>query len=200
MTVNKRRRAWAAGWLGVVCVGLLSAQELKPRAALKGTDWINALAYRPDGKALAIAESYNTLDLWDAATLKSTKTIRNDPVSCLGVSFWSVAFSPDGKTLASAGGEEVRLWDVTTGKNIATLEGHTDWALCVAFSPDGTILASGSADKTVRLWNIRTSKNTAKLEGHAGWVQAVAFSPDGRTLVSGSRDHTVRFWDVPKAK
>ena len=67
----------------------------------------------------------------------------------------AVAFSPDGKTLASAGGENViRLWDLATYKTVRTLEGHTDGVECLAFSPDGKILASGSRDKTIRLWEM----------------------------------------------
>ncbi len=109
----------------------------------------------------------------------------------------SIAFSPDGTTLASEAGRRIKLWDVVTRRDIATLEGHTGTVHSVAFSSDGTTLASGSSDETVKLWDITTKENIATLEGHKSWVSSVAFSPDGTTLASGAgEDKTVKLWDV----
>ncbi|KAI5856229.1 vegetative incompatibility protein HET-E-1 [Tricharina praecox] len=108
----------------------------------------------------------------------------------------ALAFSFDGKLLASASGDRtVRLWNPATGTCRATLEGHSKGVSAVAFSPDGKLLASASDDKTVRLWDPATRTCRATLEGHSDCVNAVAFSPDGKLLASASADTTVRLWD-----
>ena len=109
----------------------------------------------------------------------------------------SVVFSPDGQTLASGGGDTIRLWDPKTGQLLRTLTGHTFGVWSVSFSPDGQTLASGDADDgTVRLWNVKTGEHLRTLTGHTSYVYSVSFSPDGQTLASGSRDKTVRLWNV----
>ena len=133
-------------------------------------------------------------DLWTFWTKNGEK--RNG-LKHEGVSL-SVAFSPDGKTLASGGWDKtVRLWDVATGTEKKILRGHLDSIHSVAFSPDGKTLASGGWDKTVRLWDVATGTEKKILRGHLDSIYSVAFSPDGKTLASGSSDGTVGLWDVP---
>jgi RNA polymerase sigma factor (sigma-70 family) len=119
-----------------------------------------------------------------------TLTGHTDPVT-------SVAFTSDGKTLASGSHDEtVRLWDVAAGKERDTLKGHSKPVSSVAFTPDGKSLASGSHDYTVKLWDVTTGKESRTLKGHTYPVAALAFTRDGKTLASGSWDKTVRLWEV----
>jgi WD40 repeat protein len=109
----------------------------------------------------------------------------------------SLAFTPDSKLLASAGSDQtIRLWDIVSGKNIATLRAPFADACVVDFCPKGKLLASAGGDGTIHFWDLETAKSKGTLHGHDGPVYALTFSPDGKTLVSGGLDQTVRLWDV----
>ena len=149
---------------------------------------INSVTFSPDGTILAGAGS--NVHLWDVSTRTYIGRIKGQGT------INSVAFSPDGTIAFGFPDGTVKLWDVSTGENIATLEGHTDWPHAVAFSPDGTTIASGSDDQTVKLWDVSTRTNIATLEGHTDNVRSIAFSPDGTKIASGSYDEMVKLWDV----
>jgi parallel beta-helix repeat protein len=122
------------------------------------TSWVNSVAFSPDGRLLASGSCgqrdsggvciQGEIKLWDVASGSLVRTLTG-PDSVL-----SVAFSPDGRLLASGSYKEIKLWDVASGREVRTLSGHTSWVNSVAFSPDGRLLASGSDDETIKLWDI----------------------------------------------
>ena len=153
-----------------------------------------AVAYSPDGTRLAVASS---IGVW----LYDVHTGAEVALFIERTSFvYSVAFSPDGKTLASGNWDgTVQLWEVSTGQVKATLEGDMNFVLSVAFSPDGKTLASGGgseSDSTVQLWDVSSGQLKATLKGDMNAVESVAFSSDSATLASASMDGTVRLWEV----
>jgi WD40 repeat protein len=139
----------------------------------------------PDGKVLAVLigdwRTSNAIRFWDVATGEEVRRTVGHQGGVNGL-----AYSPDGKVLASAGRDHtVRLWDPATGKELRILRGHKQAVLAVAFAPDGKTLASSGADGSTRLWEVATGKELAQLAGPAGGALALAFGADGKTLVAG---------------
>jgi WD40 repeat protein/serine/threonine protein kinase len=108
----------------------------------------------------------------------------------------SLAYSPNGKLLATAGDDDVTLWDTTTWKPQPLPARHAGTVVAIAFTPDGAQLATAGLDKIIRLWDPQTAKELGALQGHEAGVRALAFTPDGKTLASASHDATIRLWDV----
>ena len=174
---------------GNISVEAFRLWEISPQhiTTLEGhTGSVRSVAFSPNGTMLASGSQDSTIKLWNVKKKENITTLEGHThiVS-------TVAFSPDGTLLAS-GGRDIKLWDIVTRRNVATLS--SSWASSIAFSPDGTLLASGGID--VKLWDIATRRNVATLSGHTGGVYSVAYSPDGTTLASGAQDSTIKLWDV----
>ena len=153
-----------------------------------------ALAFSPDSQILAWG-TRDQVKLRKHAT-KSLFGFMRNTITLKGHAdeVRSVAFSPDGKVLASSvRAGTVKLWDTETGANIATLEGAGG---PVVFSPDGRMLASCGNVQEIKLWDLETQTTIMTLRGKAGAIFDLTFSPDGTTLVSGNGDRTIKFWDV----
>jgi WD40 repeat protein/3',5'-cyclic AMP phosphodiesterase CpdA len=141
---------------------------------------------------IALGHKSGMVHLCDAS---SGQQLRSVP--CHEGRVMSVAFSGDGRLLASAGADgTVRLSEVGSGRELRRLHGHTDRVRSIAFSPDSLTLASASEDETVRLWDVGSGQQLRILRGHDGAVGSVAFSPDGKLVASGGDDETLRLWEV----
>lgn len=187
-----------------------------PHFKSTGTDndatWnrVKAIAFHPDGQILAVGRSEGTVELIEAKTMETIRTLPTDPESVRVkqpgalAEITSVAFSPDGKTIAVGSfNSTVKLWDLKTGQvestfswqpstlGSATIASDTP----LAFSPDGQALAIGINDGSIKLWHPKTGQLIRILKGHSDSVLSVAFSPDGKTLASGSSDRTMKLWD-----
>ena len=169
------------------------------KSELRVAGSIQGLALTSNGRMLAVNKGREGISLFDLAAMKETRVRRSFGTDTIR----SLAFAPDGRTLAAGDYDNhIRLWDVTTGRELRLLEGHQRVSIsgkngifCLAFSPGGATLASGAADGTVRLWDVKTGKETARCAGQGGRVRVLAFAPDGKTLASGGSDNVLHLWN-----
>jgi WD40 repeat protein len=155
------------------------------------------IAFSPDGKWLATASGdpavSGAVKLWIAEPSGGGKLVRDLLETTDSV--FGVAFSPDGKYLGAAGADRaMRLWEVDSGKPVATIEDHADWVLDLAFSPDGTKVVTASRDKTCKVFDVTKKESLVTFPNHGQSVSAACFSPDGKLAASVGDDNLVRFW------
>jgi WD40 repeat protein len=161
-------------------VTLWRTEDGQELSTLKANDEkVIALAFSPDGTILACGGK--SLRLWDVARRKAIKTW-----AAAEGNIESIAFTPDGKTLASASGNDGRvwLWDVAGKKKVGILPSSVEQVSRLAFSPDGRTLALTSYSGDLQLWDVESRKLQRAFKAHRGWVSALAFTPDGNTLVT----------------
>src|SRR5262249_24921006 len=143
-----------------------------------------------------------TVRLWEAASGKEKMCLREASSARESTARDDergpqVAWSPDGKILATIRDDAVHLWDPATGKEIFPSRGHTAGIFAACWSPDGQRLVSGGHDGTIRLWDPATAQEMLVLNGHGG---AVAWSPDSKLIASGCQDNSIRLWDPADGK
>ncbi len=205
------RRTALLGLAGVVALGAggggLAWWALTPHPlyTYRGhTDGVIRVRWSPDGTRIASASSYKdkTIQIWDAIDGGHVFTYRGH-VSGEYATLTNIAWSPNGKRIASSGFEEVQVWDAADGGNLYIYRGQSDTVFASSWSPDSKRIASASKDETVQVWDEANGGHFYVYRGHANsdtvsnpTLYAVAWSPDGKRIASGSEDKTVQVWDA----
>ena len=154
---------------------------------------VNAVAFSPDGQLLVSGGDDWTFRLWNIRRGQHIATLEHITDRTRS-SITDVAFSPNGQLLATAG-VYVKLWEVSTQNEIATLRHDEDiWVFALAFSPNGQLLATGHDGGIVKIWDVQKRQVITQLKGDTTGVYAVTFSPDSRTLASSGYDGQIKLW------
>ncbi|MBO6717568.1 MAG: WD40 repeat domain-containing protein [Rhizobiaceae bacterium] len=159
-------------------------------------------AFSPDGKWVATATWDSTVRIWDVETGEEINVLvgHEGPIN-------GIVYSPDGSRIATSSGDyywsssnsgdqTARLWDATSGAEIAVLRGHEGHIRSIEFSPDGSRVLTASNDNTARIWDAADGREIRTLTGHSDTVSRAVFSPDGNKVATSGFDGTARVWDA----
>lgn len=179
---------------------IVSLDQRREVAKFKHEVEMREVLFSPSGTYLAGISTDGRISLWNMAARRIYRTWSR------GEAGLGLAFSRDGKQLATANGDEAFIWDVETGKELfhcthetAAAGGPGSWIQDVAFSPSGDHMATAGRDGTARVWSLTNRQEVVRLK-HAAKVEAVAFSPDGTTISTASFDGTARLWELPSGR
>ena len=186
-------------------VKVWNAETGEIRHTLRGHPWaVMSVAIAPSGQTIASGGCNSNIKVWNTNTGKELLNLNGFDEDLVGLTrsflddnyVYSLAFSPDGRTLASGGYKQpINLWNLNSGEINSNLTAHTDYVYTVAFSPDGKYLASGGSDRTIRIWDLSKAEPIDTL-GHDDMVKTLAFSRDGCTLISGGKDRIIKIWQL----
>lgn len=195
----RRVQAWKAPVVAAPKAGPIAKPSLVARASgltirplgqpLRHTSWLSRAVFSPDGRSIVTTSGDHVALLWDAQT--------RQPLSfevLPGYQGYDAKFSPDGRQIVIGVGLSAQVWDIASGRRLATLS-HQYQVNSAGFSPNGLLVVTASNDKNARIWDVTTGQVLTTLTGHSGEVRCAAFSPDGRRIVTTSNDGTARIWD-----
>jgi WD40 repeat protein/tRNA A-37 threonylcarbamoyl transferase component Bud32 len=159
---------------------------------------LGPICFSPDGGQLAVGDDSGRIRILDWA---ANRLLVDIPAHHQQLT--SLAYSPDGKLLASGSGyspEDIRLWNPATGQPAGSLAGHRSWICALQFSSDGSRLLSASTDQTIGIWDVAARRRILKLRGHLDEVYSLAFDERRTNLITGCRDGTLARWDIDKVR
>jgi WD40 repeat protein/transcriptional regulator with XRE-family HTH domain len=197
---NGTRLATASWDRQVIVWDITTGQEL---FALAGhSSIVNSVAFSPDGVRVITSGDDKTTRVWNVSSSREVLTLVNGP-AIKAQEGARLAYSPEGTGLAVAAAYSdptAKIWDMTTGKLLFSLTGHTDAVNFITYNTDGTQIATTSRDGTAKVWDALSGREVLTLSGHDDWVMGVAFSPDGSRLATAGFDSTAKIWDTETGK
>ncbi len=206
LSFSAESKILAVRYCDLIPMRLFQIDPWKELAPLRPKWDMELLVFSPDRKTLAVtAKASGSIYLYDVVAGTEQREIRAhqvlDPDGVGHQRVTALAFSPEGKTLASAASDKtIRLWAVATGKERQRFPADSYGLGALAFAPDGKALAWANSAGLIRIWDLQTGRASHGHDGHSGVVTSVALTPDSKTLITAGADATIRFWETGTGK